>query len=92
VLAVPEHSALDDPDLPGKVRDALTALAQEATGSSTRVLRAVLMDAPLSIDRGEITDKGSINQRAVIAHRADLVAALYADPPPPHIIAIDAPA
>jgi feruloyl-CoA synthase len=92
ILALPEDSARDDPRLHAKLRDALTALAQEATGSSTRVLRAVLMDAPLSIDRGEVTDKGSINQRAVIAHRADLVAALYADPPPPHVITIGSPA
>ena len=32
-----------------------------------------------SIDAGEVTDKGSINQRAVLAHRAALVAALYED-------------
>jgi feruloyl-CoA synthase len=36
---------------------------------------------PPSIDRGEITDKGSINQRAVLAHRAALVEALYAEAP-----------
>ncbi len=48
------------------------------TGSATRVARAtVLVDAP-SIDRGEITDKGSINQRAVLTHREALVEHLYA--------------
>jgi feruloyl-CoA synthase len=36
----------------------------------------VLADAP-SIDKGEVTDKGSINQRAVLAHRDALVEALY---------------
>ena len=40
-----------------------------ATGSSTRITRAMLLDTPLSIDRGEVTDKGSINQRAVLEHR-----------------------
>jgi feruloyl-CoA synthase len=40
-------------------------------------VRALLIDAPLSIDRGEITDKGSINQRAVLEHRDALVEALY---------------
>ena len=44
-----------------------------STGSSTRVTRAVLLDTPLSIDRGEVTDKGSINQRAVLDHRAGLI-------------------
>jgi feruloyl-CoA synthase len=50
------------------------------TGSSNRVTRVLLMDEPPSIDRGEITDKGSINQRAVLSHRAALVDALYDDP------------
>jgi feruloyl-CoA synthase len=54
------------------------ALSQQATGSSTRVARACLMIDPPSADHGEITDKGSINQRAVLNHRSELVAALYA--------------
>ena len=45
-------------------------LARDATGSSTRVARALIMEAPPSIDAGEITDKGSINQRAVLKSRA----------------------
>jgi feruloyl-CoA synthase len=49
----------------------------------------LLMAAPPSLDKGEITDKGSINQRAVLSHRADLVEALYAKPPPPEIIALE---
>jgi feruloyl-CoA synthase len=48
------------------------------TGSATRVERALVLVEPPSIDRSEITDKGSINQRAVIAHRAALVEQLYA--------------
>jgi feruloyl-CoA synthase len=36
----------------------------------------LLLDPP-SIDRGEVTDKGSINQRAVLTHRADLVDRIY---------------
>jgi feruloyl-CoA synthase len=38
-----------------------------------------LLSEPPTIDKGEITDKGSINQRSVLAHRADTVAALHAD-------------
>jgi feruloyl-CoA synthase len=57
-----------------------------STGTSGRILRAALLAEPPSLDIGEMTDKGSINQRAVLAHRADVVAALYADPPAPHII------
>jgi feruloyl-CoA synthase len=47
------------------------------TGSANRVARAHVLVDPPSIDRGEITDKGSINQRAVLGHRAALVDALY---------------
>jgi feruloyl-CoA synthase len=41
---------------------------------------------PPSLDVGEVTDKGSINQRAVLAHRAAVVEELYAEPPPPIVI------
>jgi feruloyl-CoA synthase len=57
-------------------------LHAQGTGSANRVMRAMVLAEPPSIDRGEITDKGSINQRAVLTHRAALVEALYegADP------------
>jgi feruloyl-CoA synthase len=58
-------------------RQRFAAFQSAATGSSTRVVRALLMDTPLSIDRGEVTDKGSINQSAVLDHRSHLVEALY---------------
>ena len=48
------------------------------TGSANRVARLHLMHEPPSIDKGEVTDKGSINQRAVLLHRAALVEALHA--------------
>jgi feruloyl-CoA synthase len=64
----------------------LRELAEQATGSSVHVARALLMaDAP-DIDKGEVTDKGSINQRAVQAARAKLVEALYAASPSPDIL------
>ncbi len=56
----------------------LKALGSQATGSANRIARCVILDTPLSIDKGEITDKGSVNQRAVLKHRADLVDALHA--------------
>ena len=61
--------------------DSLETLALRATGSSNHIARALLMVAPPDIDKGEITDKGSINQRAVRTSRPDLVEALYADFP-----------
>ena len=54
-------------------------LAASATGSANRIARLCLLSEPPTIDRGEITDKGSINQRAVLSHRADTVAALHND-------------
>jgi feruloyl-CoA synthase len=76
------------PALRAALRQGLAALAAEATGSSQRVVRAVLLTAPLSLDAGEITDKGSINQRAVLARRAGLVEALFAEPPGAAIITV----
>jgi feruloyl-CoA synthase len=55
----------------------LNELARQATGSANRIARALLLTEPPSIDKGEVTDKGSINQRAVLKHRDALVQALH---------------
>jgi feruloyl-CoA synthase len=52
-------------------------LWSRGTGSANRVARLHVLLEPPSIDKGEVTDKGSINQRAVLQHRAALVDALY---------------
>ena len=57
----------------------VNTLASHATGSAGRVARLCLLSVPPTIDKGEITDKGSINQRAVLQHRDDLVEALHGD-------------
>jgi feruloyl-CoA synthase len=57
--------------------DWLQRLNREATGNASRLEWIALLDKPASIDRGEITDKGSINQRAVLQWRAEQVEALY---------------
>jgi len=64
----------------------LDSFVAAAGGTSSRVTRIILADGPPSLDVGEMTDKGSINQRAVLANRVALVEALYADPPPPDVI------
>ncbi|MGY3620574.1 feruloyl-CoA synthase [Bradyrhizobium sp. USDA 10063] len=69
-------------------RERFARFLASATGSSTRITRAILLDAPLSIDRGEVTDKGSINQRAVLEHRSALIEALYAETPPAHVVTL----
>ena len=59
----------------------IARLSGQGTGSATRIMRGLVLVEPPSLDRGEITDKGSINQRAVLTHRAELVDALYQDHP-----------
>ena len=49
-------------------------------GSSRRLKRLLVLTEPPSIDAGEITDKGYVNQRLVIDRRADLVSRVYSDP------------
>jgi feruloyl-CoA synthase len=80
-------AAASDPQIRTAFRERFARFLQSATGSSNRITRAILLDAPLSIDRGEVTDKGSINQRAVLEHRAALIELLYADVPPPQVVA-----
>jgi feruloyl-CoA synthase len=69
-------------------RERLTNFLATSTGSSTRITRAILLDTPLSIDRGEVTDKGSINQRAVLDARSSLIDELYSPTPAAHVIAL----
>jgi len=78
--------ALDVDLLRAILSGCLGEVCAAATGSSTRVPRALMLDEPPSIDAGEVTDKGSINQRAVLRHRAALVEDLYAQPAPAHVI------
>jgi feruloyl-CoA synthase len=64
----------------------LTTFAAGATGSATRLVRAIVLDEPPSLDAGEMTDKGSLNQRAILDRRRALVDDLYARTPPSHVI------
>jgi feruloyl-CoA synthase len=57
-------------------------------GSSARVERLLVMARPADLDAGEITDKGYVNQRKVLAHRSSLVAMLYAEPAPPGVVVV----
>ncbi len=75
----PLAAILADPRVRARVAQGMAALSE--AGSSGRAARALLMGEPASIDAGEITDKGYINQRAVLRRRADLVAQLYSAAP-----------
>ena len=73
------HDVLDTPGVLAQFQKIVDELARNATGSANRIARLCLLADPPTIDRGEITDKGSINQRAVLTHRADTVAKLHSD-------------
>ncbi len=74
------------PEVRERFAAGLSAHNAENPGSSTRIARALLMDEPPVIDAGEITDKGYLNQRAVLARRVDQVARVHADDPDPAVI------
>jgi feruloyl-CoA synthase len=59
------------------VSAALRALQRDFPGSSTHATGAILLHEPPSIDAGEITDKGYINQRAVLTRRKEHVDVLF---------------
>ena len=69
-----------------KFSSLLAAFNEAAGGSSGRLARIILLDDPPSLDTGELTDKGSINQRAALKHRATMVEALYARRPSARVI------
>ncbi len=75
----PLETLLADARVRAAFQGALDTLAKEATGSSRRIMRILLLADPPSIDAHEVTDKGTINQSAVLTHRAELVEELYAD-------------
>jgi feruloyl-CoA synthase len=80
-----------DPRIRAEFARRLDAFVAASRGSSGQIRRAVLLAEPPSLDIGEMTDKGSINQRAVLANRAGLVEELYAAVPPRHVIIATSP-
>jgi feruloyl-CoA synthase len=70
-------AVLRDPRVQSWVADRLTSYAVANAGSSKKVVRAMLLEEPPSLDALEVTDKGSLNQRAILKRRAALVDELY---------------
>ena len=83
--APPDGESVADPDLLRLLTAAL-ASHNENHGSATRIERLLVLARPAALDAGEVTDKGYVNQRRVLAERAALVDLLYADPPPPGVV------
>ncbi|MBL9010934.1 MAG: AMP-binding protein [Alphaproteobacteria bacterium] len=84
----PLAEVLAAPPVVDFLREKLRAHNKAAGGSSHRILRAILMAEPPSIDGHEITDKGYVNQRATLERRAALVEALYAAHPGADVIVV----
>jgi len=83
----PLHESVHTPQVREFFQSLADKLWREGTGSANRIARMHVLDTPPSIDKHEITDKGSINQRAVLAARAELIDAMYAGvQADPHLI------
>jgi feruloyl-CoA synthase len=82
----PLARVLADARVRAVVARALARLAEQATGATNRPARALILAEPPSIDANEITDKGYLNQRAVLTRRAHEVERLYAEPADPAVI------
>ena len=79
LLLLSEKAQKMHPDaLNAALAEKLKAAAAKATGSASRVKRAVVLTEEPRFDRGEITEKGSLNQRAMRKNHAHLIAAMYA--------------
>jgi feruloyl-CoA synthase len=76
--SVPPAQVLRHPAVRSFFQQLVDRQWRAGTGSANRVARAHVLVDPPSIDKGEVTDKGSINQRAVLTHRAAIVEQLYA--------------
>lgn len=94
VIAAPDRdfvAALVFPNSPAereRLQCLLDELAAGSTGSSTRVVRMLVLADPPSLDAREITGKGNINQKAVLENRTALVEELYAAAPSARVIEI----
>jgi feruloyl-CoA synthase len=82
------EALIAEPDVRRALLEGLVRHNASVQGSSLRIARCLLLDEPPAIDADEITDKGYLNQRAVLKRRAALVERLYAAPAPPEVIVV----
>ncbi|MEZ5538052.1 MAG: feruloyl-CoA synthase [Thiolinea sp.] len=82
----PADAMLYKPEVMDFFRKVLAEVNSQATGSASRIARLMVLAEPPSVELHELTDKGSINQRAVLKNRAGLIEAFYNDQPADRII------
>jgi feruloyl-CoA synthase len=89
---LPENPLVADilgrPEIRELFQERLDTFAALNGNNSTCVVRAILLDVPPSMEAREITDKGSVNQSAVLKNRAELVVELYKEPAPASVLVI----
>ena len=79
---------ISHPEVRSAFQQRLNSFALNNTGISTHVRRAILLDSPPSIEAREITDKGTLNQAAILKNRATAVEQLYSDPLQPEVLSV----
>ena len=84
-LLWPSAAGAAETALAARLAQRIAAFNRAAGGSSRRISRFVILADPPSLDAGEITDKGYVNQRAGLERRAATAESLYVDPPPPGV-------
>lgn len=90
IFPSPEARQLPVEQLSARLRESLRKLREQSGGGSSHsIARAILLDDPPCIESGEITDKGYINQRAVLTRRANEVEALYSLAAHARVIVVD---
>ena len=89
VFASPQGAALPRDELAAALRRTMAALRDGGAGSSQCPVRALVLAAPPDIDAGEITDKGYINQRAVLTRRAAEVERLHGNAADPEVVRLE---
>lgn len=88
-IAPADRAAMNaDPAVREAIVGAIARFNQAHRSSSERICRVTLLDEPPDMVSGEMTDKGTINQALVRRRRADLVAAMFADPLPPYVLSL----
>ena len=80
---------LSHPEVRSAFEQCLNSFALENPGISTHVRRAILLDSPPSMEARELTDKGSLNQAAVLKNRSAAVDDLYREPAPPEMLRVE---
>ena len=88
----PVEAVLEHPAVRNAVAEGLAVMKAKGGGSSKYATAAVLMAEPPSVEDGEITDKGYINQRMVLKRRDALVQKIYAETPDASVITAAKPA